>query len=195
MKDFFDDLERQLVAATPQRQARLRRARGRRAAANASMLVVLLAGGAGIAVAVGGDEQDGAGAPAGRGGGAATTSAPATTSPTAAPPERSAYTVSVLNGTAVPGLARGVANQLQNDHFKIGNVTNAPRQDRTDTVVYYRSPDCIPAASEVASALRLGDAQGEFSLRPVTRALKVRAGDQAKVVVVVGSDQNTQLGP
>jgi hypothetical protein len=197
MNDFFDDLERQLVAATPRRGARLRRARVRRAAAVASALLVLVAGGAGIAAAVGGDEQDGHGGPAGQGGGGATTTArTAPAAPTSTtPPERGAYEVAILNGTTVPGLARGVANRLQNDRFKIGNVTNAAAQDEIETMVYYRAPDAIPAASDVASSLRLGDAGGEFSLRQASRGLRSLAGKSAEVIVVVGSDQNHAPGP
>jgi hypothetical protein len=192
MKDFFDDLERQLVDAAPSRQARLRRARVRRATAVASILVVLLAGGAGIAAAVGGGEQDGGhGAPAGTTSGdhfTRTALPPASTTTT--PADRAAYEVAVLNGTTVPGLARGVAMRLQNDAFKIGTVTNAARQDQIETVVYYRTAAAIPAASEVSSSLRLGDAGGEFSLRAASRGLRTLAGKGAKVIVVVGSDQN-----
>jgi LytR cell envelope-related transcriptional attenuator len=200
MTDFFDDLERQLVEAAPQRAARLRRARAKRAAAVASILVALLVGGAGIAAAVGGDQQDGGhGAPASQGGAATTTALPAAppaASTTTTPADRAAYEVAILNATTVPGLARGVANRLQNDRFKIGNVTNAAEQDRTETVVYYRTPDCVPAATDVASALRLGDANGNFALRTAPRGVRAIAGPDAKVIVVVGSDQNTHVaGP
>jgi hypothetical protein len=187
MKDFFDDLERQLTDAAPHRTARLRRARARRATAVASILVALLVGGAGIAAAVGGNEQDGA--PAGH----EATPAPTTPPPastTTVPSDRDTYKVAVLNGTMVPGLARGVAMRLQNDRFKIGTVTNASQQDQVETVVYYRTADGIPAASEVSSSLRLGDAGGEFSLRQASRGLRALAGKGAKVIVVVGSDQN-----
>ncbi|HET6505459.1 MAG TPA: LytR C-terminal domain-containing protein [Baekduia sp.] len=198
MKDFFDDLERQLVAATPQRTARLRRARVRRTAAVASILVALLAGGAGIAAAVGGggDPRGGHGTPVGRT--AATTGdhfTRTTLTSTTAPADRGASEIAVLNGTTVPGLGRGVANRLQTDRFKIGNVTNAAAQDQRRTVVYFRTPDDIPAATEVASSLRLGDAGGEFSLRHAPRALTSLAGPGARVIVVVGSDQNAPSGP
>jgi LytR cell envelope-related transcriptional attenuator len=199
MTDFFDDLERQLVAATPQRAARIRRTRVRRAVTAASIMVVLIAGGAGIATAVGtGDGSDPADAPAGGGVTTGTTVSdpPAiTTRPTADPPARGTYVVSLLNGTTVPGLARGVAVRLQSQRFKIGNVTNAATQDRTTTTVYYRTTDCIPAATDVASALRLGNAVGEFSLQKMPREVRVIAGGQAAVVVLVGSDQNHAIGP
>jgi hypothetical protein len=193
MDDFFDTLERQLVAATPNRAARIRRARLQRAAAVASVLAVLLAGGAGIAAAVGGgDGGDRVGAPAGRP--AATTTTQAVPTPPNAP-DPGTYTVAVLNGTAVPGLGRGVAMQLQNAGNKIGNVTNASRHDVTETTVYYRSNDCLPAASQVASTLRLGDQRGRFDLRKVTPELRAIAGKDADVVVVAGSDRNHPSGP
>jgi len=193
MTDFFDDLERQLVAATPQRPARIRRARQRRAAATLSVVVALLAGGAGIAAAVGDGAGDGGDGPSGAPAGTATTAA--TTPPTPALPARDAYTVAVLNGTTVPGLARGVANRLQSGGFKIGNVTNAATQDHSATTVYYRTPDCVPAATQVAAALRLGDAQGDFALQKAPKELRALAGDRAKVIVLVGSDQNRTAGP
>lgn len=194
MNDFFDTLEKQLIAATPNRAARVRRARLQRAAAVASIIMVLLVGGAGIAAAVGGGDGDGAsgGAPAGR----HTTTAPAVTTRTVAtPPDPSSYVTSVLNGTAIPGLGRGVAVRLQQLRFKIGNVTNAARQDVTETTVYYRTPDCIPAATQVASALRLGNAEGEFALRKMTAEQKLLAGKNADVVVVVGANENVAPGP
>lgn len=201
MTDFFDDLERQLVAATPQRLARIRRARQRRAAATLSVLVALLAGGAGIAAAVGGSTGESGSGPSGAPAGTATTAAttprpsPAGPSASSALPGRDVYTVAILNGTTVPGLGRGVANRLQNDGFKIGNVTNAAAQDHATTTVYYRTPDCVPAATQVASVLRLGDAQGDFALQKAPKGLRVLAGDAAKVIVVVGSDQNDTAGP
>jgi hypothetical protein len=190
MTDFFDDLERQLVAATPDRARRVGRARARRAAALSTTLVALLACGAGIAAAVsggdGGDSQRGTPA-------ATTTTAPAPvpSGPRATDPDPSAVVVAVLNATRVPGLARGVANRLQNAKFKIGNVTNAASQRRTRTVVYFARADCVPAATRVAQTLNLSNA----NLRQMTAGLRAIAGDEADVVVVVGSDQNTSPAP
>jgi hypothetical protein len=185
MSDFFDDLERQLVAATPHRPQRLRRARARHAAALATVLLALLAGGAGLATALsnGGDGGTGLGAPA------ATTARPTVTERTT--PSRSRpFTVAVLNATAVPGLARGVAIRLQNAGFKIGNVTNAARQDEATTMVHF-APGRQWAATQVAAAIDLKD----VVLRPITRGERVVAGEQAAVVVIVGSDQDTPRAP
>ncbi|MCW3021632.1 MAG: LytR family transcriptional regulator [Conexibacter sp.] len=187
MTDFFDDLERQLVTATQHRPQRLRRARARHAAALATVLVALLAGGAGLATALsnGGDAGRSVGAPATTTPAARTTTAPRTT-----PSQLRPFTVAILNGTTVPGLARGVATQLQDSHFKIGNITNTSRQDQAATMVHY-APGRQLAATLVASRIKLKD----VVLRPITRDEQVLAGEQAAVVVVVGSDQNTSPAP
>jgi hypothetical protein len=191
MTDFFDDLERQLVAATPDRARRVRRARARRAAALSTTLVALLACGAGIAAAVGGGD----GAEPQRGAPAATVTTTTTPLPsvTGVAPLPESFTTAVLNATAVPGLARGVANRLQNARFKIGNVTNAARQDRVATHVYYARPDCVAAAISVVEALGLD--RSEFAVGQMSKAMRLVAGDEADVVVVVGSDQNTSPAP
>jgi hypothetical protein len=187
MTDFFADLERQLVAATPRRVARIRRARARRGAAVSIVLVALVAGGAGLASAVSGDHDASTSA------GTAPT-APALTVPATpgASPALKSFTTAVLNGTTTPGLGRAVANALQNAGAKIGNVTNAPSQDRARTQVFYARRDCIPAATQVARAIGL---RGGLVLRPMTSAQRVIAGATADVVVLVGSDQHRALTP
>jgi LytR cell envelope-related transcriptional attenuator len=103
----------------------------------------------------------------------------------AAAPKPGSYTVAVLNGTAVPGLARGVANRLQNTKYKIGNVTNAADQTRSATQVEY-APGHRAEADSVAKAIDVGS----DAIVPLTAGSKTIAGDQATVVVTVGSDQN-----
>ncbi|MCW2984237.1 MAG: LytR family transcriptional regulator, partial [Conexibacter sp.] len=105
-----------------------------------------------------------------------------------AAPRPGTFTVAVLNATTAPGLARGVANRLQNAKHKIGNVTNAAAQDLATTQVYYARPSGSPAAAEVAQAIGL---PGQLTPRPAPRAVRVIAGDQAAVIVLVGADQNT----
>ncbi|HMJ37490.1 MAG TPA: LytR C-terminal domain-containing protein [Baekduia sp.] len=183
MTDFFDDLERQLVAATAERPRRLRRARARHGAVLATVLLALLAGGAALATALTGA---GTGDDPGRPAAPATTAQTVTVDPQTGQIAPGSFTVAILNGTAVPGLARGVANRLQNAKFKIGNVTNAARQDHAATVVHY-APGRIGEASRVAAAINPGDT----ALRPITAADRAIAGAQASVVVIVGSDQNT----
>ncbi len=104
----------------------------------------------------------------------------------AAAPAPGSYTVAVLNGTTVPGLARGVANRLQNTKFKIGNVTNAATQDRSATLVEF-APGHRAEADAVAKAIDVG----RDAIQPLSAGSKTIAGDQATVVVTVGSDQNT----
>jgi hypothetical protein len=104
----------------------------------------------------------------------------------AAAPAPGSYTVAVLNGTTVPGLARGVANRLQNTKFKIGNVTNAATQDRSATLVEF-APGHRAEADAVAKAIDVG----RDAIQPLSPGSKTIAGDQATVVVTVGSDQNT----
>ncbi|MET0601587.1 MAG: LytR C-terminal domain-containing protein, partial [Baekduia sp.] len=114
-----------------------------------------------------------------------TTTGSSSTTPAAAPAPGT-YTVAVLNGTTVPGLARGVANRLQNTKFKIGNVTNAATQDRSATLVEF-APGHRAEADAVAKAIEVG----RDAIQPLSPGSKTIAGDQATVVVTVGSDQNT----
>ncbi|WP_445147901.1 LytR C-terminal domain-containing protein [Baekduia sp. Peel2402] len=107
-----------------------------------------------------------------------------TTTPSSAP-KPGTYTVAVLNGTTVPGLARGVANRLQNTKYKIGNVTNAATQDRSATLVEFAQGHRAEA-DQVAKAIDVGS----DSIQPLTAGSKTIAGDAATVVVTVGSDQN-----
>jgi hypothetical protein len=102
-----------------------------------------------------------------------------------AAPSAGSYTVAVLNGTTVPGLARGVANRLQEAKHKIGNVTNAATQDRSATLVEY-APGHRAEADQVAKAI---DVKSD-SIQPLSDGSKTIAGDGATVVVTVGSDQN-----
>lgn len=194
MTDFFDDLERQLVDATPQRRARIRRARQRRAAALSTILIALLAGGAGIAAAVGGDGTRGRdAAPAATSRTVESDPATGTTSTPLSAKTRdilSRQTVAVLNATPVPGLARGVANRLQNAEVHIGNVTNAADQTRATTCVTY-APGHRSAAARVAALLELSP----DVVAPATQAERTIAGERATVIVTVGSDQNTVPTP
>lgn len=107
-------------------------------------------------------------------------------STTAAAPKAGSYTVAVLNGTTVPGLARGVANRLTEAKHKIGNVTNASTQDRSATLVEF-APGHRAEADAVAKAIEVGS----DAIQPLSAGSKAIAGEQATVVVTVGADQNT----
>jgi hypothetical protein len=200
--NFFDDLERQLVAATSERPRRLRRARRRSIATLCTVLVAVLAVGGGLAAALSNTNNDNS-----------ARNAPAAPQPQRnAPPaaatpahsgrcgrdtgtanggrtiDPSSIEVAVLNGTTVPGLARGVANRLHSSRWKIGTVTNAPTQDETETRVYYGRAACKAAAMLVAQAIDLQDiTRGTRSMHTM---VAIVAGQSADVAVVVGSDQN-----
>jgi hypothetical protein len=95
-------------------------------------------------------------------------------------------TVAVLNGTTVPGLARGVANRIQSKGFKIGNVTNATDQSRSATIVEYE-PGHRAEALAVARLIGVG----ADAIEPMSAGTRVIAGQDTPVVVTVGADQNT----
>jgi hypothetical protein len=181
--DFFADLERQLVDAARERRRRMRHARARRAAALTAPLAAVVAVAVGLASALTGDRATERPAPA-------APPAATTTTTTPARPTPGSFTIAVLNGTATPGLARGVATRLQNANMKIGNVTNAPTQDHERTVVRY-APHRVNAAIRVAAALGL---RGNFTLRPATPAERTVAGKDADVIVTVGADQSPATG-
>ena len=90
-------------------------------------------------------------------------------------------TVSVLNGTTVPGLAAQVGDRVQSEGFRLGNITNGSNQQRGQSVVLY-----APGASRQAVLVsrRLGIA-GRQPMDAESQAL----GGSAKVVVVVGRDE------
>jgi hypothetical protein len=93
----------------------------------------------------------------------------------------SSVTVSVLNGTTVPGLAAKVGDRVEGLGFQLGNVTNNSDQSRNESVVLY-APDHQREAAAVAR--RLGISQRE----PIDAASQALAGD-AGVVIIAGSDQ------
>jgi hypothetical protein len=100
----------------------------------------------------------------------------------AAPVPRGDVKVAVLNGTTQAGLAAEVGNQVTAGGFAKGQVTNAADQQAQQTIVYYASGQ-KKAAQEVASIIKVGDVQ---PIDPDTRAI---AGNDAKVVVLVGADK------
>ena len=95
----------------------------------------------------------------------------------------SSVTVSVLNGTTVPGLAARLGDKVDRLGFQLGNVTNNSNQQRAESVVLY-----APGHGRQAAVVgrKLGIAQRE-PIDPQSQAL---AGD-ASIVVIAGSDQNS----
>ena len=100
-----------------------------------------------------------------------------------APVNPSTVTVSVLNGTTVPGLAAQIGDEVESAGFQRGNVANALDQQRTTSVVLYAE-----GADREAKlvARRLGISTVE-PIDPDSQAL----GGNASVVVIVGADQTS----
>ncbi|MEX1141907.1 MAG: LytR C-terminal domain-containing protein, partial [Thermoleophilaceae bacterium] len=145
--------------------------RGRRplAIAAAAIVALALAGFAALQLTAGDDEPTTGGL---------TTSEPAAGT-SSGPVDPGDVTVAVLNGTTVPGLAAALGDQLDNQGFRLGTVTNNFDQARAESVVLY-----APAAEREAAAVgrRLDISQRE----PIDPSSQSLAGD-ASVVVVAGA--------
>jgi hypothetical protein len=90
-------------------------------------------------------------------------------------------TVSVLNGTTVPGLAAQLGDKIERFGFQLGNVTNSTDQQRAESAVLYAPGHAREAA---AVGRRLGVPQRER----IDSQAQGLAGD-ATVVVIAGLDQ------
>jgi hypothetical protein len=98
---------------------------------------------------------------------------------------RADITVAVLNGTTITGLARGASDRLQQAGFKGGAVTNdTTNQARAATAVFY-TPGNRAAAVDVAKVIGVGT----DAVQPIDQTTKVLAGNDAQVVVSVGTDK------
>ena len=98
-----------------------------------------------------------------------------------APINPTTVTVSVLNGTTVPGLAAQIGDEVEAAGFQRGNVANALDQQRTTSVVMY-AEGADREARLVARKL------GITALEPVDPDSQALGGN-ASVVVIVGADQ------
>jgi hypothetical protein len=94
----------------------------------------------------------------------------------------STVTVSVLNGTTVPGLAARVSDEVETAGFEVGTVANSSDQQRAESVILF-----APGHEREAAAVsrKLDIAQRE----PIDAATQGLAGD-ATVVVVTGADRS-----
>ncbi|HEX8050170.1 MAG TPA: LytR C-terminal domain-containing protein [Solirubrobacterales bacterium] len=87
--------------------------------------------------------------------------------------------VSVLNGTAVPGLAATVGDQVEGKGFELGAVTNSSSSFAASVVMF--KPGHKPEARTVAKQLKIS------KLQPMSGEIEsVSAG--ATVAVIVGED-------
>jgi len=91
-------------------------------------------------------------------------------------------TVSVLNGTSIPGLAAQIGDEVEAKGFQLGNVTNSSDQGvRNESVVFYATG----AEREAIAVGRALDISQREAMDPQTQS---QAGD-ARVAVVAGSDK------
>jgi hypothetical protein len=98
-----------------------------------------------------------------------------------APLSPHSITVSVLNGTTVPGLAAQIGDRVQAEGFRLGNITNGANQQRAQSLVMY-TPGSKRQAALVSR--RLGVSQ-----RQPIDAESQALGGNASVVIVVGQDK------
>jgi len=148
-------------------------------------LLLAIAGALALAVAVfavlqvtGGDDpgtSDGGGlsaTPSGNGGDGATAREPI---------DPALVTVAVLNGTTEAGLAAQIGDQIANEGFVRGVVTNNSDQARAESVVLY-APGAEREAIDVSRRLDIPQRE------PIDSASQALGGD-ATVVVIAGADQ------
>ncbi len=100
-------------------------------------------------------------------------------SPTVNPPN---VTVTVVNGTTIPNLARDTATKLSGFGFQIGNkVTGTGSLAAAESVVEYK-PGHEAEARAVAAKLNINQKQ------PADADALAQAG-AAQIIVVLGADQ------
>jgi hypothetical protein len=97
------------------------------------------------------------------------------------PVNPSTVTVSVLNGTTVPGLAAQIGDEVESNGFQRGNVANALDQQRATSVVLF-AEGSEREARAVAKRLSITE------IEPVDPDSQALAGN-ASVVVIVGADR------
>lgn len=133
------------------------------------VVAVLVAGGVAYALTQAGDEASG-----GKGG--------RQTAPALAPSE---IEVTVLNGTAVEGLAGTYGDMVERRGYQLGAVTNS-RSSFTESIVMFQS-------GEGRAAHRIADSLEISRVRPMTSEIaSLSAG--APVAVVIGEDNASTTG-
>lgn len=153
--------------------------RDRRYAIAGLVVAVLIAGGVAFAV-LGGSDEGGSG-----GGGKSAKGNGAGNNNTATQVQPSEIEVTVLNGTATPGLAATYGDMVEREGFQLGAVTNST-SGYEDSIVMFE-PGNKPEAQRVSNAL------GIPRVRPMTSEIAaVSAG--APVSVVIGEDNASAAG-
>jgi hypothetical protein len=102
---------------------------------------------------------------------------------------RGETTVAVLNGTTIAGLAARTAEELKDAGYSLGTVADAEAQNRSATLVQY-TQDARREAQAVAKLIGVGS----DAVSPLDVNTRTVAGENARVVVTVGADQNQQSG-
>jgi len=97
--------------------------------------------------------------------------------------QRAQTSVAVLNGTTVTGLARSVANRLEEQGFTTVAVTDASNQAQSDTKVEFTAGH-REEALDAARSLRVPASQ----VVAASDVDSTTAGPNAEVVVVVGQN-------
>lgn len=135
------------------------------------VVLILIGGGVALAVTQGGGGSAGAGK-AGKGAASQT-------------PNPSEIEVTVLNGTAVDGLAGTFGNKVEQHGFQLGAVSNS-RSSFSESVVMFEG-------GEGRAAHRVADALAISRVRPMSAEIaSLSAG--APVTVVVGEDNASATG-
>lgn len=93
--------------------------------------------------------------------------------------------VTVLNGTAVPGLAAGFGDKVEREGFRLGAVTNSSSSFVDSVVMFERGS--APEARRVAKALAISQ------VRLMTPEIESVSGG-APVSVIVGEDNASAAG-
>ncbi|HEY1355676.1 MAG TPA: LytR C-terminal domain-containing protein [Solirubrobacterales bacterium] len=133
------------------------------------VVVVLIVGGVAYAVTQGGNEADGRGKHGKK----------------SAAEKPAEIEVTVLNGTAVPGLAATYGDKVERKGYTLGAVTNSTSSFSESVVMF--SDGSAPEAHRVAKSLEISQ------VRPMTPEVEsVSAG--APVSVVVGEDNASSPG-
>jgi hypothetical protein len=143
-----------------------------------------------LAIALGGGGNDNASSPVTNSVKPPVSEEGTSTSPAAADSRpRSETTVAVLNGTTISGLAARTAEKLKEAGYSLGTVADAQEQNRSATLVQY-----VQGAQREARAVARLIGVGADAVSPVDVNTRTVAGDNARVVVTVGADQNQQSG-
>src|SRR5436190_191893 len=151
-------------------------------AVGAAVLVLVIVAGAIVRVVGGGNDSSAPSTP-NTVGEVSAGQTPAGAGATTSRGQRAQTSIAVLNGTTVTGLARGVANKLEEQGFTTVAVTDASNQAQSATKVEYGQGH-RDEARDVARSLKVPSAQ----VVPISDVDGTTAGPNAEIVVLVGQN-------